>query len=263
MSASAIDGASSVIQSFLQFALTKSTGQSQTIGGSNTAPALTDSVSFSTQALQLQTGAVQGVSGTDGDGDHDGSGTAAAGNPSGTQSVDTTSSSGVARPHNHHHHHHGGSGQSNSGSFIAQLAKSIASDLQSATSGSSQTNQTGAGGASTTTGTTHTSFVQRLADSITNDLLAAVEQGAASSTPGVDAQSSQAVTGIQVGQTGTGNTSVNSEVNLDRLLQQLASGITNDLLAAVGQGTQANSTGDHGQSTTTTTQSPSPFNQIA
>lgn len=262
MSASAIDGASSVIQSFLQFALTNGTRQSQTVGASNTTPAPTDSVSFSTQALQLQTGAVQGVSGTDSDGDNDGSGTVAAGNPSGTQSVDTTSSSGVARPH-HHHHHHGGGGQSNSGSFVDQLAKSIASDLQSAISGSSQTNQVGARGSSITTGTNPSSFVQRLADSITNDLLAAVGQGATSSTPGVDAQNSQASPGIQVGQTGTGNTSVNPELDLNGLLQQLASGITNDLLAAVGQGNQANSTGTHAQSTTTTTQLSSQFNQIA
>src|SRR4029077_5062780 len=113
MSASAIDSASSVIQSFLQFALTNGTGQSQMVGASNTAPLPTDSVSFSAQALQLQTGATQGVSGTAGD--NYGSGTGTTANPTGTSSVDTTSSLGVARPHHHHHHHHGGSGQSNSG----------------------------------------------------------------------------------------------------------------------------------------------------
>jgi hypothetical protein len=112
-------------------------------------------------------------------------------------------------------------------------------------------------------GTNPSSFVEQLANNITNDLLAAVGQGATSSTPGVDTQSSPANTGIQVGQTGTGNTSANSELDLNGLLQQLASGITNDLLAAVGQGNQANFTGTPGQSTTTTTQSSSQFNQIS
>lgn len=107
-----------------------------------------------------------------------------------SQTSDPSQTSGVNGSQGHHHHHRHGGGQGGS-SFMDQLAKSIVSDLQSATGNGDASGSVGSAAPAQASGNGG-SFIDQLASVIAGDLLAKYQQATGSAGAGTSPQSGTA-----------------------------------------------------------------------